>query len=212
MIFVLTICVLSGCKRDDMADQPKYNPLEESQFFADGKSARPLVPGTVPRNRDLPSVARYEAQASNQEMTAFPIEIGLNELKRGQERYNIYCAPCHGFSGDGDGMIVQRGFTKPPSMHLDRLRNAPPGHFFNVMTNGYGAMYSYAERVSVEDRWKITAYIRALQFSRPSNLNDLPPEDRARLQAAATQPALTSEPSLTTKPTTQAEHPETTPR
>ena len=145
-------------------------------------------------------------------MTAFPIEIGLNELKRGQERYNIYCAPCHGFSGDGDGMIVQRGFTKPPSMHLDRLRNAPPGHFFNVMTNGYGAMYSYAERVSVEDRWKITAYIRALQFSRPSNLNDLPPEDRARLQAAATQPALTSEPSLTTKPTTQAEHPETTPR
>src|SRR4029079_16895778 len=100
------ICVLSGCKRDDMADQPKYNPLEESQFFADGKSARPLVPGTVPRDRDLPSVARYEAQASNQEMTAFPIEIGLNELKRGQERYNIYCAPCHGLRGDRDGMSV----------------------------------------------------------------------------------------------------------
>jgi hypothetical protein len=209
----IVVIVAPGCKRDDMADQPRYQPLQESQFFADGKSARSLVPGTVARNRDLPSAARYEAQTSGQEMTAFPIEIGLNELKRGQERFNIYCSPCHGFSGDADGMIVQRGFTRPPSYHIDRLRNAPPGHFFNVMTNGYGAMYSYADRVSVEDRWKIAAYIRALQLSRSANVNELPPEDRAKLQAAATQPAaLTPTTELSTRPTTQAEHPETTPR
>lgn len=203
-----------GCKRDDMADQPRYDPLEPSQFFADGKSARPMVPGTVPRNRELPSAARFQAEASAQEMTAFPIEIGLKELKRGQERYNIYCSPCHGFSGDGDGMIVQRGFTRPPSYHIDRLRNAPPGHFFNVITNGYGAMYSYAERVPVEDRWKIAAYIRALQFSRSANMNELPPEDRSHLQAAATRPAalMPATTTETTTETTQRQHPEITPR
>jgi len=214
---ILLLCVLNGCKRDDMAEQPRYDPLEPSQFFADGKSSRELVPGTVPRNRDLPSQARYEAQASGQEMTAFPIEIGLKELKRGQERFNIYCTPCHGYSGDGDGMIVQRGLTRPPSFHAQRLRDASPGHFFNVITNGYGAMYSYAERVSVEDRWMITAYIRALQLSRNANVADLTAEDRSKLQAAATQPtmsqpALTPVNELTTRPTTQAEHPETTPR
>jgi hypothetical protein len=212
LLSILLVGMLApmGCKRDDMADQPRYDPLEPSQFFADGKSARPMVPGTVPRNRDLPSQARFQAEASGQEMTAFPIEVGLNELRRGQERYNIYCTPCHGFSGDGDGMIVQRGFTRPPSFHIDRLRNAPPGHVFNVITNGYGAMYSYAERVPVEDRWKIAAYIRALQFSRSANMNELPPEDRSHLQAAATQPAALM-PATTTE-TTQRQHPETTPR
>ncbi len=113
---------------------------------------------------------------------AFPFPITRQDLERGRERYNIFCSPCHDYTGSGHGMVVQRGFPPPPSYHIDRLRNAPVGHFFDVMTNGYGTMYSYASRVSVEDRWRIAAYIRALQLSEHATLNDVPEKNRARLE------------------------------
>ncbi|HTZ74823.1 MAG TPA: cytochrome c [Candidatus Aquilonibacter sp.] len=173
---------LSGC-RLDMHIQPKYLPYEPTTFFADGRSERPQVPGTVARGELRLDSLLFTGTENGVESNTFPFPITRADLERGRERYNIYCTPCHDYTGGGDGMIVQRGFPHPPSFHSDRLRNAPVGHFFGVMTNGFGAMYSYADRVDVGDRWRIAAYIRVLQLSRNATLDDVPEAERAKLNA-----------------------------
>ena len=168
--------LLVGCQQQ-MADQPRYEPLDPSSFFADGMSARPRVPGTIPRG-PLP-------QALPAETAGFPMPLTQAQLLRGQERYNINCSPCHDRVGNGNGMIVQRGFPRPPSFHEERLRNAAPGHIVRVITQGYGLMASYANRVQPEDRWAIAAYIRALQLSQAAPINAAPAAERARLEGSA---------------------------
>ena len=173
---------LAGCSRLDMQDQPKYKPQRPSEFFADGRSERqPEVEGTIARGALNEDTAFYEGKdATGKDIDEFPIAVDKALIVRGQQRYDIYCAPCHGRIGNGLGMIVRRGFKQPPSYHIDRLRNAPVGHFYDVITNGYGAMLNYAPQVQPRDRWAIVAYIRALQYSQNANVNDLPAEARAQ--------------------------------
>ena len=184
-ISVGTLLITFGCTYNPMRDQPRYEPLEASQFFPDNTSARPVVPGTISNNYDVTNEWFYSGKTPDGQLVdAFPFPVTMEVLKRGQERFNIYCSPCHGLSGMGDGMIVQRGFSHPPSYHQDRLRNAPIGHFVDVITNGYGQMYSYAYRVKPADRWAIAAYIRALQLSQNASVNDIPADQRQQLEAA----------------------------
>jgi mono/diheme cytochrome c family protein len=164
---------LTAC-RQDMHVQPKYVPEDPSIFFADGRSERPTVEGTVARGYLRTDELLYTGRINGTVVDLFPFPITAADLSRGRERYNIYCSPCHDYTGSGNGMIVQRGFPPPPSYHLDRLRQAPVGHFFEVITNGLGMMYSYASRVSPEDRWRIAAYIRALQLSQRGSPSDIP--------------------------------------
>ena len=169
-IFAMVVCtVLLGCRKEDMADQPRYEPLTPSKFFADGQSSRPLVQGTVPRGGKPVTDSVFAVTAGGPEAPNFLFQITSQDLETGHKQFEVFCSPCHGRLGDGNGMIVQRGFPKPPSYYLDRLRNALPGHFYNVITHGYGAMYSYNERIAESDRWRIVAYIRALQLSDPNN-------------------------------------------
>ena len=172
---------LSGC-RQDMHVQPKYVPEDASTFFSDGRSERPPVEGTVARGQLRTDELLYTGRLNGVPADLFPFPITPADLSRGRERYNIYCSPCHDYTGDGNGMIVQRGFPGPPSFHLDRLRQAPVGHFFEVITNGLGMMYSYASRVSPEDRWRIAAYIRALQLSRRGTSSDVPESQRGAIE------------------------------
>jgi mono/diheme cytochrome c family protein len=151
--------------RQDMHNQPKYKPLAETDFFGDRRASRPTIDDTVARGQLHLDEARFTGKQNGKDVTAIPIQITQADVERGHDRFEIYCTPCHGRLGDGQGMIVQRGLRQPPSYHDERLVSAPIGHFFDVMTNGYGAMYSYASRVSVDDRWRIAAYIRALQLS-----------------------------------------------
>lgn len=174
------LSLLNGC-RLDMHTQPKYKPYQESSFFSDGRSERPVVPGTVARGHLHVDELLYTGKINGVAADTFPFPITRQDLERGRDRYNIYCTPCHDSTGSGRGMIVERGFPPPPSYHIERLRQAPVGHFFDVMTNGYGTMYSYADRVGVEDRWRIAAYIRALQLSRQATMDDVPPEVRRQL-------------------------------
>ncbi len=175
---------ITGC-RLDMHVQPKYKPFEPSSFFDDGRSARPVVPGSVARGHLRIDEHLYTGKVNGILVNTFPFPITRQDLERGRERYNIYCTPCHDGVGEGRGMIVRRGFPPPPSYHMDRLREAPVGHFFDVITHGYGAMYSYAGRVSPEDRWKIVAYIRALQLSQRARLDDVPEKVRPQLMGKA---------------------------
>jgi mono/diheme cytochrome c family protein len=183
-LIVLTV-LLAGC-RQDMQDQPKYKPLAESKFFADHRSARPMVGDTVPRGYLRTDLARYTGKTDGVDVTYFPVPITRADLERGRDRFDIYCAPCHSRLGDGNGLIVKRGYRNPPSYYTDRVMKAPVGHFFDVITNGFGAMPSYASRVTPDDRWRIIAYIRVLQFSRNAAINDVPEEDRNQLTAGAT--------------------------
>lgn len=176
--------LMTGC-RLDMHIQPKYKGLEPSSFFNDGRSERPAVPGTVARGQLRTDELYYTGKVNGQIANVFPFPITKKDLQRGQQRFNIYCAPCHDYTGSGDGMIVQRGFPPPPSYHIDRLMKAPVGHFFDVMTNGYGTMYSYAARVSPRDRWCIAAYIRALQLSQNAPLSDVPSKELTKLEGSA---------------------------
>ena len=178
--------LLLGACRQDMQVQPKILPLRESRFFEDGRSARPVVAGTVARGQLRTDELLFTGKSNGADAVQFPFAITRQDLERGRERYNIYCSPCHGASGDGQGMIVQRGFPPPPSYHTDRLRQAPAGHFFDVITNGYSTMFSYASRVNPQDRWRIAAYIRALQLSQNGALADVPPAERQTL-AGGTQ-------------------------
>ena len=167
--------------RQDMHNQPRYKPLAATTFFDDGRSAQPTIDDTVARGQLHLDPARYTGKENGKDIDFFPIQITQADLSRGQQRFNIFCSPCHGRLGDGRGMIVSRGLRQPPSYHDARLMNAPIGHFFDVMTNGYGAMYSYASRVPVDDRWRIAAYIRALQLSQnaPAGLARQNPEAAA---------------------------------
>ena len=180
-VTVIAVLFLAAC-RMDMQVQPKYKPLDPSTFFSDGRSERPPVAGAVAHGHLRADELLYTGKIGGVVADIFPFPITRTDLERGRERYNIYCTPCHDYTGSGQGMIVQRGFQRPPSYHIDRLRQAPVGHFFAVMTSGYGAMYSYASRVSPEDRWRIAAYIRALQLSQNATLNEVPESERHQLQ------------------------------
>ncbi len=175
------LLLIVACQQQ-MADQPAYRPLDKSDFFADGRSARPLPPGTVAQGQLHTDEAFYTGKSNGQLLSSLPFPLTLDVLKRGQERFDIYCAPCHDRTGSGNGMIVQRGYIRPPSYHIQRLVQAPLGHFFDVMTNGFGPMPSYADQVPPRDRWDIAAYIRALQLSQNATLSDVPSEARPLLE------------------------------
>jgi hypothetical protein len=172
--------LLSGC-RLDMHVQPKYLPYEPTDFFGDGRSERPVITGTVARGHLHDDELFYTGQENGAVADKFPFPITKADIERGRQRYNIYCTPCHDYTGNGQGMIVQRGFPPPPSFHIQRLREAPAGHFYEVITNGYGVMFSYAARVEPADRWRIAAYIRALQLSEHAAVSDVPDTDRSKL-------------------------------
>lgn len=178
----MSITLLTGCRRD-MQDQPRYKPFAKSRFFADGRSARPQVAGTIADGDLREDNALYEGVRDGRFLDTLPFPVTRDVLARGQERYDIYCAPCHGATGYGDGMIAQRGFRAPPSLHSARSRALPTGYVFSVITNGYGAMPDYSEQISTQDRWAVAAYVRALQFSRNAQVSDVPTEDRAQLDA-----------------------------
>lgn len=170
-----------GC-RQQMADQPRYKPLAQSAFFGDDRSERPLVPGTVAQGYLRADEGYYSGKSGGDLLTALPVPLTLALLERGQDRFNIFCSPCHDRTGNGGGMVVQRGYRRPPALHIDRLREAPIGHFFDVITKGFGAMPDYAAQVSPADRWAIAAYIRALQLSQHAKLDDVPPPTRQQLE------------------------------
>jgi len=171
---------LAGC-RNDMHDQPRYKPLAASDFFSDHRSARPMVDGTVARGQLRIDEARYTGKIEGNDIDQFPIPIGKADIERGQDRFNVYCTPCHGHLGDGNGMVVLRGYRQAASYYTDKLMKAPVGHFFDVITNGFGAMPSYASRVAPDDRWRIIAYIRALQLSESAKITDVPEPQRQNL-------------------------------
>jgi mono/diheme cytochrome c family protein len=186
LIALGTIVFASSCQRvgpdfQQMSIQPKYDPLEPSDFFADGMSARPRVAGTVARGEVTQSGFLETGKIGGAEADGFPFPVTAAVINRGQERYDIFCSECHGRLADGNGMIPSRGYRRPPSFHTDALRSARTGHFIDVMTNGFGAMPPYAAQVSVSDRWAIVAYIRALQLSQNATADDVPPEHRADL-------------------------------
>ncbi|MBZ5701796.1 MAG: cytochrome c [Acidobacteriia bacterium] len=171
------LLVLGGC-RQDMARQPKYRALAPSTFFEDGRSERQPVENTVERG----ALADDDLNIPK-DSNAFPLPVTQQLLERGQERYKIFCSPCHGLQGDGNGMIAIRGMKHPPSYHQDRLRQAPVGYFYDVITHGFGAMYDYSAQIPPRDRWAIIAYVRALQLSRNAPAADLPPALRQKLGA-----------------------------
>ena len=179
----VVVCLLLsvGC-RQDMQDQPRYEAFEASDFFDDGRASRPLVEGTVAQGQLRLDEHLYTGKINGVLADALPVPLTRQLLERGQERYNIYCSPCHDRAGSGQGIVVRRGFRRPSSFHIDRLREAPVGYFFVVMTNGFGAMMDYAAQVTPHDRWAITAYIRALQLSQHATLSDVPSEERQHLQ------------------------------
>ncbi len=188
MLVISAVLVLAGC-RQDMHNQPKFIPLRSNDFFPDQRSERNPVRGTVPRldnallDAEQLDPASYYLSGKHGVTygNELPFPLTRQVLERGQERYNIYCSPCHARVGDGNGMIVQRGFKHPPSFHAPRLRNAPLGYFYEVMSNGLGAMPDYAAQVKPDDRWSIAAYIRALQLSQDASVADVAPEALNRL-------------------------------
>jgi mono/diheme cytochrome c family protein len=198
--------LLAACEqaKQDMYDQPKYKPFAASTLFDDGASARNPVAGTQARARGPFSgsssgrlgveAVRTDIAASGAASNPYPVDRAL--LERGRDRYMIYCMPCHSPAGDGDGLVVRRGFPRPPTYHQDRLRAAPDRHFYDVITNGYGVMVPYADRVEPADRWAIVAFIRALQYSRHAPADELPADVRARVDTATeSSPPRTSDPA-----------------
>lgn len=177
MSFLLVSCA-SG-----MDDQARYDPLEVSEFFEDELSARPLVEHTIPYYSFIEDEVVATGRTDDGNLVEdSPLELTTELLEEGRTNYDIYCSPCHGFDGFGQGMIVRRGFSAPPSFHSMRLREAPAGLYFDVITNGFGQMFSYAYRIRVSDRWAVVAYIRALQLSQNASLEDVPPEQLQQLQ------------------------------
>jgi|SRR5579871_2266002 len=170
-----------GCRRD-MQDQPKYKPLAVSTFFADGRAARPVPPGAIAVDDVDQKPGPATGMADGDFVTTIPVPVDVNLLNRGRDRYDIYCSPCHGRTGDGRGMVALRGFKIPADLSSDRVRNAPPGYLYAVITDGYGAMPDYSYQLDEHDRWAVVAYIRALELSRGATLQDVPPEVRARLE------------------------------
>ena len=187
VIQLMVLCgalLVSGCDlRQRMYDQPKYEAHEATTFFDNGLTSRGPIEGTIARGQLRLDAHLFTGKVNGELATVLPpsIPFGKDLLERGHERFDIYCSPCHGRTGEGNGMIVQRGLKQPPSFHEARLREAAIGHYFEVMTNGFGAMYSYASRVPVEDRWAIAAYVRALQFSQRADFDKLPAQDQGQL-------------------------------
>lgn len=171
------LAALAGCQQQ-MAIQPRYQPLSASDYFADGQSARQPVDGTLAQGR-----AELDPLYVAKDATTFPVPLTADLLARGQQRYNIFCTPCHGLTGDGNGFVTTRGYRRPPTFHSDRLRAAPVGHYFDVITNGFGAMYDYSAQIPPRDRWAIIAYVRALQLSQNVPAAQLTPDQRAKLAA-----------------------------
>jgi len=176
--------VFAGCEntlRQDMANQPRQNPLSPSEFFADGRSERPALENTVVRGS-----VQDDSLIVPKDSNAFPLPVTAELLERGQQRYGIFCTPCHGIQGDGMGMVAMRGMKHPPSYHQERLRNVPNGYLYDVVANGFGAMYGYSAQIPPRDRWAIVAYLRALQLSRNAPVGQLPVELREKLMAGGT--------------------------
>ena len=172
-----------GC-RQDMHDQPKYKPYRQSEFFSDGRAMRPFVAGTVARGTLREATPYNTGKIGEDFTTEIPVAVTAELLERGRGEFQVFCSPCHGRTGTGDGMIVQRGFKRPASYHVDRLRQIPVGYLFDVITNGYGAMADYASQVPVEDRWAIVAYVRALQLSQYAPAADVPADRHGELEAS----------------------------
>ena len=170
---LLAVLLLCGCRKA-MVEDGRIKPLEESHYFQNGMTALPPVEGTVARGQLETDSAFFQGEINGRLVTGFPMPVTLDRMKRGRERFDIYCSACHGRAGDGNGMIPKRGFPAPPTFHQKRLRDAPPGYLFGVITKGYGVMYSYADRVTPDDRWAISSYIRALQRSQNATWNDVP--------------------------------------
>ena len=187
VLLVVAGCAFLAACRQDMHDAPRYEPLEASTFFTDGRGSRALVANTVARGMLREDEHLYQGKIDGQLTDSFPMPVTAEVMARGRERFNVFCAPCHGRTGQGNGMVVQRGFRAPPSFHEERLRTAPVGYFFDVQTNGFGAMADYAAQVPVADRWAIAAFIRALQFSQRATVGDVPPDRRAELDAPTPQ-------------------------
>jgi len=189
LVVVAALLMVAGC-RQDMHDAPSYDPLQATTFFPDGRASRTPVANTVARGQLREDVHLYQGRVDGQLAATFPMPVTAQVMARGQERFNVFCAPCHGKTGAGNGMVVQRGFRAPPSYQEERLRNAPAGYFFDVMTNGFGAMQDYSAQVPPQDRWAIAAYIRALQLTN-ARVEDVPADRRAELDrpaAAGTAP------------------------
>jgi mono/diheme cytochrome c family protein len=178
------VAVAVGC-RQDMHDAPRYEPYEKSDFFPDKRSARPLVAGTVARGHLKEDTPVATGKVDGGFVATSPVPVTLALVQRGRQRYDIYCSPCHGYTGAGDGVVVRRGYRPPTSFHDARLRAQPDGYFFDVMTNGFGAMPDYAAQVPVADRWAVIAYVRALQISQGATLADVPADQRPALEAPA---------------------------
>jgi mono/diheme cytochrome c family protein len=178
--------VLAGC-RQDMHDAPRYEAFEASSTFADNRASRTAPVGTVARGWLREDEALYTGKIAGQPVDEFPFAIGRDELVRGQQRFNIYCTPCHGKLGDGNGMVVSRGLRQAASYHQDRLRQEKLGYFYDVITNGFGAMQGYAEQIPVRDRWLIVAYVRTLQLSQHASVDDVPADRRGALDAAGAE-------------------------
>jgi len=177
----------AGCRRD-MQDQPKYKDLRGSAFFEDRRSARPVVEDTVPRGLPYGDTRFSTGKENGQPVAELPVPLTRELLERGRDRYRIFCTPCHGLTGNGLGIVVQRGYRQPPAFDIDRLRAAPVGYFFDVESNGFGAMMDYAAQIPPADRWAIVAYVRALQLSQRTTLSDVPPEARPALESPEAAP------------------------
>jgi len=177
------IALTCGC-RQDMHDQPKVKPLAASAFFPDGRGSRPLVDGTVARSEPLGEHPYLTGRENGQLVRQAPVAVSAAVLARGHERFDVFCSPCHDRVGTGQGMIVQRGYRQPPSLHEQRLHDQPDGYFFDIMTNGFGVMPNYAQQIPVKDRWAITLYVRALQLSQGATLADVPADRRGELEGA----------------------------
>ena len=215
LISALLLIALASACRIDMHVQPRENPLSHSDFYADQRSARPLVEGTVARGQLQADSYFYTGKIGNNPGDVMPFPVTKEVLERGRERYNIYCAPCHSRVGDGNGFVPSRGFSrKPPSYHIPRLQKAPLGYFFDVMTNGFGIMPDYASQITPQDRWNIIAYIRALQLSQNATMADVPAGQKIPSQApkfqqpgnGATLPVLA--PETSEKPNSGMQKPE----
>jgi mono/diheme cytochrome c family protein len=180
-IAVLALSSLCVACRQDMQDQPKYKPLGQNRFFLDGRNSRPIPANTVAVDELNDSDSYHTGMSNGTFLDTIPPKVDIALLNRGHDRYDIFCSPCHGRLGDGNGMVAQRGVRAPANFHTDRLRSVPPGYIYQVITNGYGAMGDYGDQVPVDDRWAIVAYIRALQFSRDASINDVPADARGQL-------------------------------
>jgi mono/diheme cytochrome c family protein len=191
MVMMAASVGLAGC-RQDMHNAPRYEVYEASDSFADGRASRNPPVGTVARGQQRDDDWLYTGKVDGLPAQAFPFPIGAAEMQRGRDRFTIYCTPCHGQLGDGRGMVVQRGLRQAATYHQERLQAAPVGYFFDVITNGFGAMQGYAEQIPPRDRWLIAAYVRALQLSQNATIDDVPAADRGRLDEAPAVPSAAS--------------------